>query len=272
MASNLERYKRELAELIERGKRLHIAIQAQALPEEFGKVIRKVKGKEEADAYLKELPSFRDDYQAWYSEARAVVRQLLPDRLADFVRHYEKPKGRKDITFDNYRIEDFLQGLHVNRVGGGSSEKIVGPDAAIPHFRQQVNILKSAERRFESSLFELRQLVQADLLDSEMDAATVLLKGGFLRAAGAVAGVVLEKHLAQVLENHSIKLAKKSPTIAELNNALKENGIIDIAQWRFVQHLGDIRNLCDHHKATEPSKDQVTDLLAGVTKVSRSVY
>lgn len=34
---------------------------------------------------IKSLPSVHDNYQSWYSEAKALVRQLLPDRLGDFV-------------------------------------------------------------------------------------------------------------------------------------------------------------------------------------------
>lgn len=136
-----------------------------------------------------------------------LVRQLLEDRLADFVRHYEKPKIRKEITYENYRIEDYLQGLNVTR--GWEKEKVVGPDAAIPHLRQQLAIVKSVKTRFESSLFDIRQLVRADLLDSELDAARELAKHKYTRAAGALAGVVLERHLGQVCGNHSIKIAKK---------------------------------------------------------------
>ena len=58
-----------------------------------------------------------------------MIKQFLPDRLADFVRHYEKPKPRKDISYDSYRIEDYLQGLTVTR--GYDKEKVVGPDAAV---------------------------------------------------------------------------------------------------------------------------------------------
>ena len=54
----------------------------------------------DASKVTKKLPRFADDYQSWYSEAKAIVRQLLPDRLSDLVRFYEKPKPRKDITFE----------------------------------------------------------------------------------------------------------------------------------------------------------------------------
>ena len=65
-----------------------------------------------------------------------------------------------------------LQGLNVTRtVSGCRKRQLSGPDAAIPHLRQQLSILKSVKARFESSLFDIRQLVQADLFDSEIDTA-----------------------------------------------------------------------------------------------------
>lgn len=48
--------------------------------------------------------------------------------------------------------------------------------AIFMRFDVQFEILKSAESRLESSLFDIRQLVQADLLDSELDSAKELLK------------------------------------------------------------------------------------------------
>ncbi len=269
MLPNLDRYKTDLDSLLAKGDQLHLAMQRECFPEEIERAVKKQFG-DKAKDILKALPSFAEAYQPWYSEAKVLVRHLLPDRLSDFVRHYEKPKPRKDITYENYRLEDYLQGLNVTR--GWQKEKVVGPDAAIPHFRQQLAILKSVKARFESSLFDIRQLVQADLFDSELDAARELVKHKFTRAAGALAGVVLERHLAQVCDNHGIKVAKKAPGIADLNNALKDANVIDVPQWRFVQHLADIRNLCDHNKKAEPTEEQVDDLVAGVTKVTKTLF
>jgi hypothetical protein len=235
-----------------------------------GKGIRGEALTKKVEETIGNLPRFRDKYQSWYSEAKVLIRQLLPDRLSDFVRLYEKPKPRKHISFENYRIEDCLQGLSVTK--SFTNEKVVGPEAAIPHFRQQLAILQSLEERFRSSLFDIRQLVQADLLDSELDAAEELAKNRFTRAAGALAGVVLERHLAEVCDNHEIKIGKKSPGISDLNDALKSSNVIDIPQWRFIQHLGDIRNLCDHSKSAEPTIEQVNDLLAGARKITKTLY
>jgi hypothetical protein len=269
MTSNLDRYKKDLDSLLIKGNMLHLAMQAECFPEQFEHELKREFG-DKAKETLEALPSFKEAYQPWYSETMVLIRQLLPDRLSDFVRHYEKPKPRKDITYENYVIEDYLQGLNVTR--GWQKESVVGPDAAIPHFRQQMAILKSVRGRFESSLFDIRQLVQADLFDSELETAKELAKNKFTRAAGALAGVVLERHLAQVCDNHGIKVAKKDPGISDLNNLLKEANVIDTPQWRFVQHLADIRNLCGHNKKTEPTTEQVDDLVAGVMKITKTLF
>jgi hypothetical protein len=273
MPSNLDRYKNDLNALIDKGENLNLAMQAETLPEQFEKEIKKF-GAEEKRAFREFIKdfSFKETYQGWYSEAKALVKQILPDRFSDFASHYEKPKTRKDITYENYRIEDYLQDLRITRTIGERVETIVGPYAAIPQFRQQLAILKSAKARFESSLFDIRLLVQADLIDSELNVAEELAKNKFLRASGAIAGVVLEKHLAQVCDNHSIKLAKREPTISDLNDALKNGGVVDLPQWRSVQHLGDLRNLCCHNRNVEPTPEQVDDLVAGVKKVTKNLF
>jgi hypothetical protein len=115
-------------------------------------------------------------------------------------------------------------------------------------------------------------LLQADIFDSELEAADHLLKNKFARAAGALAGVVLERHLGEVCSSHNITLRKKDPTISDLNDALKAASVIDTAQWRSIQHLGDLRNLCDHNKQVEPTAEQVRDLLTGVAKVTKTTF
>jgi hypothetical protein len=256
--------------LVKDGEDVRLGMLLEVYGKEYEEYVLKDCGndKKKAKERIEAIPGFKTSYQSWYSESLALIKQLLPDRLNDFVRLYEKPKGRKDITFENYRIEDALQGLQVKQAG----QVIASDKSAIPHLTQQLAILASVQRRFESSLFEITQLVQADLFDSELDAAKELLKNKFLRAAGAVSGVVLEKHLAQVCVNHSVRIAKKHPTIADFNEALKSASVIDVPQWRFNQHLADIRNLCDHNKANDPSLEQVKDLIDGVAKITKTIY
>lgn len=263
MQSNLTRYESDLARLVDDGTFLAAAMQLEQGGERFKKEFERVLG-DRAEETRKKVPHFASEYQRWYSEAKALIRQVIPDRLADFVRHYERQANRKVLQADNYTIEDYLQRL--------SRGDFVSMKAGISRMEQQLFILKSAQQRFKSSLFDIRQLVAADLFDGEIDAARALAKNGFLRAAGAVCGVVLEKHLTQVCENHKVTLAKKHPTIADLNDALKNADVIDTPRWRANQHLADVRNLCDHAKAKEPTKEQVGELIEGVAKVLKTLF
>lgn len=113
--------------------------------------------------------------------------------------------------------------------------------------------------------------IEYDIFDSELDSAYELLKKKFLRSAGVIAGVLLEKHLLNVCNAHSIKIAKKEPTLSDLYNVLKDNAIIDLAMWRKLQYLGDIRNLCCHNKGADPTDTQVKDLLDGTKYVLNNI-
>ena len=272
MISNLEKYKKDLEQLIIEGDSLFNAIQFECYPKEFKTQVRKAFNEKQYSELLKNLPSFKEKYQYWYSESLSIIKLLLPDRMNDFVKLYENPKGRKNIQYGNYIIEDYLQGLTLNTTRGAYKEKVVGPEAAIPQFQQQLNILKSVKRRFESSLFDIKQLVQADLFDCELDAARELNKKGFTRGAGAVAGVVLESHLSQVCDNHKIKVTKKNPTINDFNQLLKDNEVIEMSTWRFIQHLADLRNLCDHKKKRDPKTEDIDELIEGVGKITKTVF
>jgi hypothetical protein len=270
MVSNLNKFKKDLEKLIITGNNLLNSIQLECYPSQVRDIINKKYSKEEAKKLLDEIPDFKESYQVWYSEAKVLIKQLLRERLEDFIRLFEKPKTRKEISFENYKIEDYLQGLSITR--GYDKQKVVGPEAAIPLFQQQIAIVKAIKNRFESSLFDIQNILQADLFDSELDSAKELAKNKFYRAAGVVSGVVLEKHLDKVCESHSLHLSKRNSTIADFNNILKENGIIETSQWRFIQLLGDLRNLCCHDKKTEPIANQVTDLISGVEKVIKSIF
>jgi hypothetical protein len=267
---SIDRFKDDLNLLISKANQLDIALHHEFDPEGTKRFLGEQKSKENVsiDSFINKLPNVKQSYQSWYTESLAVIKQLIPDRVQDFVRHYEKPKGRKDITFESYRIEDYLQGLTSSRNG----QVIASPKSALPHFKQQFAILDSAKVRIESSLFEIRQIVQADLYDSEIEAAEGLLKNKFNRAAGALAGVVLERHLAQVCIDRAISISKKNPTISDFNDSLKSVDVIDVPTWRFIQHLTDIRNLCDHARNHDPTHEQVADLLNGVKKIIKTVF
>jgi hypothetical protein len=195
------------------------------------------------------------------------VTQLLPARVEDFVSYYKPSKARKNLDAENYTISDYLRGLSASR----GLASVVDQKAAVNPMEQQVKIVEAIKGRFGSTLFDIRALVQADLFDDELDAALELSKKGFQRGAGAVSGVVLEGHLSAICGQHKITTPKNA-TISKLNDLLKEQDIIDQPTWRFIQHLGDLRNLCDHKRGPEPKPEQIGELIAGVRKVTKTVF
>lgn len=192
--------------------------------------------------------------------------------MSEFEHLYKGDGKRRAIQANSYTIQDWLTGMRAVYDSITGEKPFDDLSATAMRFRTQLNILEASSRRFESSLFDIRQLAQADLFDSELDAARELAKHGFIRAAGAIAGVVLEKHLGQVTRNHNISVRKQHPTISDLNDALKNGDVIDTPTWRGIQRLGDLRNLCDHNKNRDPKPDEIDELVEGTEKYLKTLF
>lgn len=211
--------------------------------------------------------NFGDEYQVWYTRSLRVVEQLLPDRYAEF-RDLYRPERRKEIDVTTYGIADHIAGITVSRYG----EPVFNAGAvAVSKLQSQIAILTSAQSRLDSILADIKGVLEASLFDDELSSARDLLKARHLRAAGIVAGVILERHLQSVLTNHRISFRKKA-TLANLNDALREGGVYDVPQWRQLQHLADIRNLCGHSGERVPTAEEVEGLIVGTEKTIRSVF
>ena len=232
------------------------------IKEELDNLVKE--GFELAISKEKKFSKFKGGYQKWYTRSLAVVRHLLPDRLAEFERLYHQDK-RKDISISTYTIEDYLNGIMLKFHDEKELDSFV-----LTKFGNQILILESATSRLDDILANIQGVLQADLFDSEIDAAKHLKKKGHLRAAGVVASVVLESHLSQVCQNHRITIRKKKPSIGDFNDALKDN-IYDTTDWRWIQRLGDIRKLCVHKKEREPTPEEVQELIDGVGKVIKTI-
>lgn len=240
MLSNIEKYKKDIQKLIKAGEA----------------ILKKMKSNDN-------LAEFRQNYEIWYSESHAVIKIILPDRISDFAKMYYDDKTKNGLKVHFQYTPPKVDDLWF------STPTI---EVAKAIFDSQIGVLKSCDKKFQSSLFDIKQLLQADIFDSELDAAKELNKKGFLRGAGAIAGVVLEGHLSQVCANHKITIRKKHPTINDFNQLLKDKNIIETPSWRFIQQLADIRNLCDHKKDTEPTKEDIEELIKGVDKICKTLY
>lgn len=203
---------------------------------------------------------FAEMYQRWYSKCLSVIKIVLPSRAEEFERLYTTKASRAELTVTNYTIFDAL-------TRRSQKSNHAGPSKAFPLLVTQINIMKSVRDLLESRLNEIGGLLEFDIFEKEIDAARHLLQKGYLRSAGAICGVILEKHLSNMAKAAGITCKAKSPTINDLNSELYQNNVLDSAKYKFILYLADIRNKCDHSKDEEPSKKEVSDLIDGTKSV-----
>jgi hypothetical protein len=181
---------------------------------------------------------FKLDYQDWYSSCCALLE-----------RNYNKERTSETIISENY--------ITLNT-----------EYTFIDSFKHQASILNALPLYMGHRLSDIELTVASILMDDELLEAEYLLKKGFIRAAGALAGVVLERHLKMRCDKNEPKLKyPKNAAISKLNDILKDNNLLDISDWRKIQYLGDIRNKCDHDKKVEPKKEDVADLISKIKEM-----
>jgi hypothetical protein len=173
MASNIDKLKKEVQDLLDQGINLFDDLQDE-------KKEKKVRKGEDEPGF-----KFKQKYQVWYTKALAVVKQLVVNRYDEFIELYSGDKKRKKITNETYTIKDWLVGLRIP-IEFELENKLDDLGVVIMRFFNQLKILESALARFDSSVFDIKQLLQADLYDSETSIARDLHKKGFLRPAGVV--------------------------------------------------------------------------------------
>lgn len=216
----------------------------------------------------KKEAQFQYDYQRWYTKALKVMSIFALDRVEEFRNYYEINPKRKSLDYGTYVIQDYIMGVAPNeyRIPNFDTRKQV-----LICFFNQLTILKAVVDRQDSILDNIEGEFFAELQDNQIVVAKQLAKVS-LRAAGTLIGVVIESHLQKIASAHAIKINKKFPTIADLNDPLKTASIINIATWRKISYLADLRNLCSHKKDSEPTKEQIEELIQGAEWLNKNVY
>ena len=173
-----------------------------------------------------------------------VIKQLLPERFNEFNECYKLDR-RKAIDASTYKLFDYFSGISVS-VGGNSCFDT--KSVAYIQMSIQLNILDSVKTVIDSSLSNVRGILEAKLFDNELDSARHLLENGYLRASGAICGVILENHFSSIVQNHNLKITKKDLSINDYNELFKQEKIYDVINWRFINTKGNIMKVELDHK------------------------
>jgi len=216
------------------------------------------------------FPYMLSHYQNWYTKALPLVRLLASDRVDEFESYYRSDPRRKKLDVLTFSIQDYLAGLRPVSDGGGKAA-YNATAAAASRVQSQLLLLTSLSSRIEGAFADVEGRLAAEFEDKELEVAQKLMRVN-LRAAGAVAGVALESHLARICAQRQLTIRKKSPGVSDFNDLLKKNQVLDTPTWRRIQYLGDIRNLCSHKKEREPTRDEIGSLIEGVNEIVKSLF
>lgn len=142
-----------------------------------------------------------------------------------------------------------------------------------PQIRDAISYRPSGTKATKTRWFGFKTVVQelfststnTGVSNDPLFEAKALFRAGYFPAAGAVAGVVLEKRLKALVDNQNPVPTVRGKTISPLNDALKAAQVYDQIQHRRVQIMGDIRNRCSHAATEPPDKEDVWKLIEDVS-------
>ncbi len=233
---------------------------------------REATTQKDAEEAFKNIKSPKIAYHTWYDKACSVVRIFSPRRLEEFERFYTGDKTIKkveDLNNITAGITHYLQDICVARNGKLHyffSSFVLG-------FNAQRRILMSILENIDNPLFNMESDIQYGIYESEMDIARELKEQGFLRAAGSIAGVVLEVHLKQVVINRGLPLDDdKKYTMSSYNNMLKTNGVYNKITSSLIKTCNDIRNKCVHPDKDDPTDGEISTIISTAERIIGGAY
>lgn len=134
--------------------------------------------------------------------------------------------------------------------------------------QQMKAVFMAAKEDFEGGyLNSVRNLVQAEVFDNELDQAKELLSSGYAAAAAVIAGVVLETTLRNMCRDNGILLGK----LDKMNADLTKQGVYNSLTQKRITALAGVRNSAAHGKTEEFSKDDVNSMINEIERFVASI-
>jgi hypothetical protein len=122
----------------------------------------------------------------------------------------------------------------------------------LDNLRRMMAVLAAARDDFDGGyITTIRELVQAEIFESELEQATELLQKGFKTPAAVIAGTVLETSLRELCVRNQLKPSK----LDRMNADLAKKGIYGLLIQKRLTALAQIRNDAAHGRS-----DQFTDV------------
>ncbi|MDD9158406.1 hypothetical protein PVK64_19765 [Aliivibrio sp. S4TY2] len=170
--------------------------------------------------------------------------------------------------FTNWKVK--VRNLLVTACGEDSQhfKAFVKGEESNYSMESQLSILKRVGAIFDATkedyeggyLNSLKQLVQAEVFESELEQAEELLSSGYKLASAVIAGVVLETALRDICTDNEIPHG----SLNVMNAQLAKQGIYSKLQQKQVTAIADIRNSAAHGKPEQFSEQDVKNMIRDI--------
>lgn len=117
---------------------------------------------------------------------------------------------------------------------------------------------------YNGFLITFKQIVQAEVFDSELEQAKSLLENGYKNAAAVIAGVVLETAIKELCLNNNIDTERKKLT--QLNDDLAKVSVYNKLQQKQITALADIRNNAAHGNYDQFTREDVERMISDIER------
>ncbi|EJB8497260.1 DUF4145 domain-containing protein [Acinetobacter baumannii] len=201
-----------------------------------------VQSYENTNGFMNFSQEAKDLYTQWLVSSKSLLKLICDDKKAI---HYEL----------------FLSAE--NKVHSFETPPLI--------LKRLISILKATLDDMNSGcLTSYKQLIQADVFDSELDQAKHFLESGYPVAAAVTAGVVLETSIKELCKNNGIDIfppdSTKPKKLDVLNAALKNADIYNVLQQKKITTLADIRNNAAHGNTNQFTNEDVKDMIRDIER------
>jgi hypothetical protein len=141
------------------------------------------------------------------------------------------------------------------------AEEIRGYEYYYDAFERMTAVFSAAREDYKGGfLTSLRNLIQAEIFDTELEQARELLNSGYKVAAAVIAGIVLETTLRDICTRQGLPMSK----LDKMNSDIAKTGLYNKLQQKRITALADIRNSAAHGKPQEFTENDVKDMIRDV--------
>lgn len=199
-----------------------------------------------------------------FESTTTIKKRLIPEEFSDKYRKwFSLCKGIIEVNGDKESLKEFNEiYISIIELQKDCYVSLKEQLDLIDLMNRQLFIINSLPEYLKGKSHNLKLTIASMLMGDELKEARLLLEKGFIRAAGALSGVILERHLKFMLNNAKpkIKYGEKA-TLGQLINKAEEKNVFEHSSIQKLKYLNSVRIACDHDKKAEPKSGEVNDLI-----------